>query len=160
MLKPAILYKDQVNELLTKTWYDPEYMYFWQENYCMLDFTDNDYWKRQFVCVDEDDNILGYFSYGMNRSVNRAFNFGFISFQKPNYRFAREVINHLKEQMEIGVIESMEFCCYADNPAVRGYEKLVKRFGGRKVGTLYQCQRLLDGKVHDSNLYEIVVGEK
>lgn len=156
MLVPAILFKDKLNELLVSTWYNPEYMYFWSESYCTFDFETNDYWKRQFAFIDSNGEVTGYFSYCLNRSISRAYDFGFISFKKPNYIFAKEVIRHLQEQFDLGVFKSMEFYCYADNPAVRGYEKLIERFGGVKIGTSHQCVKLMDGKIHDNNMYEII----
>nr|DAE87766.1 MAG TPA: hypothetical protein [Caudoviricetes sp.] len=41
-------------------------------------------------------------------------------------------------------------------PALEGYGKLVRRFGGRESGYLRQVSKLMDGKLHDSIIFEIL----
>lgn len=53
-------------------------------------------------------------------------------------------------------INRIEFWAFVDNPAFDGYEKLVKKFGGKQVDTLHQLELLSDGKLHDVGIFEIL----
>lgn len=50
----------------------------------------------------------------------------------------------------------MEWNCCVNNPAVRGYRNLCKRFGGREVGQLHQTIKLMDGKIYDTIIFEVI----
>lgn len=50
----------------------------------------------------------------------------------------------------------MEWWGYKDNPAIKGYRKFIKRFGGRECGYMRQTSKLMDGKLHDSVMFEIL----
>lgn len=43
-----------------------------------------------------------------------------------------------------------------DNPSIRGYRNLCKRFGGKEIGQLHQNIKLMDGKLHDTTIFEIM----
>lgn len=53
----------------------------------------------------------------------------------------------------------IEWWCYADNPAIRGYRNFIKRHGGRECGYWRQIARLQDGQLHDSVSFEILEEE-
>ena len=50
----------------------------------------------------------------------------------------------------------VEWWAYEDNPAIRGYDAFIKRCGGRRAGYLRQNIKLMDGKIHNSIIYEIL----
>ena len=53
----------------------------------------------------------------------------------------------------------LEWTCYADNPAIRGYRKFIKLCGGVECGYRRQCVLLPDGKLHDQVRFEILKEE-
>ena len=49
----------------------------------------------------------------------------------------------------------MEFCAFSDNLVIKHYYKFIDKFGGREVGILKQTGMLMDGKLHDSVMFEL-----
>ena len=66
---------------------------------------------------------------------------------------------NLSAIFEVYHMNRIQWCCYADNPAIRGYRNFVKRHGGRECGYYRQVSRLMDGKFHDSVQFEILADE-
>lgn len=155
MLVAAQLYKEELHQKLRATWYDIKYQYFWQGSCNDIEFPPENYWKKQFAFLDKDGQVTGYFSYNYCAETRSLNNFGLISFIDYNPRFIQAVIEHLENVLSQGYINRIEFFAYEDGPANQGYQKLVKRFGGRQVGKLTKCSRLLDGKLHNTVFYEI-----
>ena len=48
MLKPAQLYKDELNKKYIETWYNPKYLYYHTDEHKELNIPDNDYNERHF----------------------------------------------------------------------------------------------------------------
>lgn len=155
MLVAAQLYQQELQQKLRATWYDLKYQYFWQGSSNDIDFPSDNTWKKQFAFLDKEGNVTGYFSYNYWPDTRTLNNFGLISFINYNPRFIQAVIKHLEEIFFQGYINRIEFFAYEDGPANQGYQKLVKRFGGKQVGKLTKCSRLLDGKLHNTVFYEI-----
>ena len=157
MLKPAQLYKEQLNKKYIETWYDKKYMYYQSSPVCYeIQIPDNNECGYNFVYVDENDDITGYFSYKINWISKNICNFGLISFKDNNVAFIRDVIKHIRHMLDDVGIQRIEFWAYKENPANRAYQKLVKKFGGAKVATLHNVNMLSDGRLHDMVIYEIL----
>lgn len=155
MLVAAQLYREELQQKLRATWYDLKYQYFWQGGCNDIDVPTDNFWKKQFVFLDKEGKVTGYFSYNYCAETRSLNNFGLISFVDHNPRFIQEVVKHLENAFSQGYINRIEFFAYEDGPANQGYQKLVKRFGGKQVGKLTKNTRLLDGKLHDTVFYEI-----
>lgn len=157
MLKPAQLYKEELNKLYINTWYDSKYQYYHSSpSTNELLIPDNNNIHRTFACVDKDDNIIGYFSYRIDWQSRSVYNFGLITFTNGSTLFIRNVLEHVKDLFINHNINRLEWWAYADNPAIKGYDKLVKRYGGARVGHLHNTGMLADGKLHDTYIYEIL----
>lgn len=155
MLVTAQLYQQELQQKLRATWYDLKYQYFWQGSCNDIDIPNDNTWKKQFAFLDKEGNVTGYFSYNYWPDTCTLNNFGLISFIDYNPCFIQSVIKHLENILSQGHINRIEFFAYEDGPANKGYKKLVKKFGGKQVGKLTKCSRLLDGKLHDTVFYEI-----
>lgn len=164
MLKPAQLYKDELNKKMIEGWYDLDNMYYHggPSSY-ELDFGDNNKNCHSFVSVkrrklglETIDTIIGFISYEVDWEAMSADNFGFISFDKGNVVLVSDVVKCIRDLFIKYNMNRVGWYCYADNPALEGYRKLVKRFGGKEVGYLRQSTKLLDGKLHDSVIFEIL----
>ena len=118
-------------------------------------FEESNIYTRQFAFV-EGEEITGYFSYSLDNLSKSLYNMGLLSFERPNYAFIKEVIKHIEWLFDEKIIDRMDFFAYEDNPAIRGYDKMVEKFGGRRVGKFTKSQRLYDGKLHNTILYEIL----
>lgn len=164
MLKPAQLYKDELNKKMVEGWYDIENIYYHRSpGSYELDFGDNNKNCHSFVSVkrrklglETIDTIIGFISYEVDWEAMSADNFGFISFDKGNVLLVSDVVTCIRDLFLKYSMNRVAWYCYADNPALEGYRKLVKRFGGKEVGYLRQVTKLLDGKLHDSVIFEIL----
>lgn len=156
MLKAAQLYKQKLNKEYIKTWYKPKYMYYNEVGCREIQIGDNNLERHDFVCVNDKAEVTGYFTYHINWTTKSIDRIGLISFIDNNVTFIKDVIKHLIYLLNVVKINRIEFWAYIDNPAFNGYEKLVKRFGGKQVGTLHQLGLLSDGKLHDMGIFEIL----
>ena len=160
MLKPAQLYKNELQRKYIDRWYDISAQYYVsgaERN--ALDIPDDPDNRCYFACVNHLDNVVGYFSYSIDWQAHSVARIGLISFvDVPNILLINDVIKHIKSLFANNNIRRVEWGAYEDNPAMRGYEKLAARFGGRKIGTYRQCCMLLDGKLHDFSVFEILKG--
>jgi RimJ/RimL family protein N-acetyltransferase len=160
MLKPAQLYKEQLELKNTKTWYDTDYMY-WNGSTGNhnINLPDNNYEWHCFVSVDKDENVIGFISYSINWTSVSADRFGIISFDKGNMTFVKDIYEAVCNIFEKYNINRIQWSCFADNPAIRGYRNFIKKHGGRECGYHHQIARLQDGKLHDDVEFEIMASE-
>ena len=160
MLKPAQLYADELKRKYIRTWYDPEYLYYsgWVGS-SELNIPENTYDSHNFASVDKNGKIIGYISYSVNYIAMNADNFGAISFDKGNVEFAKDLYQAICNIFEKYHMNRLSWCCFAENPAIRGYRNFIKKHGGRECAYHRQIAKLQDGKLHDSVEFEILAGE-
>lgn len=157
MIRPAILYKDQVALKMAETWYDPDYMYYYDTTPGIPDIADKPDNQYQFVSVDDNGEVVGYFSYWVYEPSKRAMNFGLIAFRKKSYVFMKDAIQMFKDMFEKFGIESAEWRCYADNTeALKLYRHVIDMYGGVEVGTLRKNGAPQNRKICDTVLFEVL----
>ena len=66
MLYPAQLYREELKHKLISCWYKPEYDYYFCGEYSEFSVPDTTMWRRDFVHLDKDGEVDGYFSYHYN----------------------------------------------------------------------------------------------
>lgn len=158
MLIPAQLRQDELRNLFTGRWYDKKFMYYYDGSGRELYQSDNNcYYSRQFVSVDQDNNIVGYIGYNYNNDARSAAQFGLCSFSDYNQTFFNDVIIAIYEIFYKFGLNRIEFCAFSGNPAVKGYRAFLKRYGGREVCRLRNTCRLMDGQLHDTIIFEVLV---
>lgn len=160
MLKPAQLYKEELEKKNTEAWYQPENIY-WNGGTgdSSINLPDNNYGSHCFVSVDKEDNVIGYISYCIDWSAMSADRFGIISFDKGNLTFAKDLYQAICDLFEKYHMNRISWFCFADNPAIRGYRKFVEKHGGVQCAYYRQQARLQDGLLHDSVAFEILASE-
>lgn len=160
MLKPAQLYKDELQKKNIETWYDQRYMYY---NYGTgsynISLDDDNCNQHQFVSIDKRNNIIGYISYKIDWSSLNADNFGIISYDIGNIEFIKDCYQVICDLFEKYHMNRIDWFAFADNPAIRGYRNFIKKHGGRECAYLRQVQRLSDGRLHDAIEFEILAEE-
>lgn len=157
MIKPAILYKDELYKQMANTWFDPAYMYYYDTTPGLPDIPDKPDNQYQFVSIGSKGQVLGYFSYWVYEPSKRAMNFGLISFDKGNAIFMKDAIQMFKDMFLKYGIESAEWRCYADNEeAVKLYRNIINRYGGVEVGTLRKNGAPQNRQVCDTIIFEIL----
>lgn len=156
MLRPAQLYKDELLKKHYEQWYKPETSYYSGSCNWGLRLEESDEYKRQFVSVDKNNNVIGYIAYNVDFLTRSASCFGMISYSKGNLDFVKDLYKVIKDLFMMEKFNRVEWWCFTDNPAVRGYKNFCKRFGGKIVGTLHNTCMFSDGSLHDSYIFEIL----
>lgn len=160
MLRPAQLYKDELQKKNYETWYDPRYMFYNSGTGAYdIQLADNNCDKHQFVSVDKDDNVIGYISYKIDWQALSADNFGIISYDIGNVQFAKDCYQAICDLFEKYHMNRVSWFAFADNPAIRGYRNLIKKHGGVECAYHRQISKLTDGKLHDAVQFEIMASE-
>lgn len=155
MLKPAQLYRDELNRKLIEHWYDPKCKYYFLD--CQREFNppDNTEWRRDFVCVNSKNEVVGYFAYHHDDVARSLSQFGLISFTADNnVLLIRDCINHINQLVKEG-LHRVEWWAVDGNPANVLYDKLIKRYGGVVAGRMRDCH-YFGGEYHGSIMYEIL----
>ena len=154
MIKPAQLYTEELKRLYCETWYDSKYMYY--HSYVGtedLHLPDNNYERHAFAIL-ENNEVIGYISYRLNWAAKVTYNFGIISF-KQSLVFGKDLMKIIDDIFMKYKMNKMEFCAFSDNPVIKHYYNFIDKFGGREVGILKQTGMLMDGKLHDSVMFEL-----
>lgn len=163
MLYPAQLYKDELRKKLISCWYDPKYKYYFSGEYNEFVVQDNCYWRHDFVHLDKDGNVDGFFSYNYNDGSKSMSQFGLISFAKNGLPLVKDALARVKYMFEHGA-QRCEFWAFADNPVVKMYDYFIEMYGGSRVGYMHRTA-YFDGEYHDTVFYELLaenlkLGEK
>lgn len=160
MLKPAQLYREELQEENINAWYQPKNIY-WNGGVGdeSIDLPDDNYDSHHFVSVDKNDNVIGYICYSVDWNALSADRFGMISFRKGNIEFAKDVYRAICNIFKVYHLNRIQWCCFTDNPAIRGYRNFIKKHGGRECGYYREKARLQDGLLHDMVDFEIMAEE-
>ena len=154
MLYPAQLYREELKRKLISAWYDPKYKYYFSGSAYELSIPDNNETRHDFVHLDKDGRVDGYFSYQIDWQAKSLYNFGLIGFADDNKMFLLDCVRRIQEMAQQG-IRRAEFWAWSDNPVNKFYERLVaKAHVGRIAGRLWQSG-YFDGRYHDTTIYEI-----
>ena len=160
MLKPAQLYREQLREKELTSMYDINDRYF--HSWCGAAVTDlkDDNWNNHiFVSVNDKDEVIGFIAYEVDHNALSTNSWGIVSFDKGNLAFIKDVYQAIYDVFYKYNFNRIEWCCYADNPAIRGYRNFIKRVGGIECGYKRQNKMLLDHTIHDTVEFEILKEE-
>lgn len=155
MLKPAIIYKDEIIKCMQEYFYTDDMMY---ETGCLNNWIpdiidcpgENNF---QYAIVNNDNELIGFLVYQVDWYASKAYNFGLFSFDRGNSLIGRELYNKMKEL--INTLHRIEWRAVSSNPACRGYDNFIKKHNGNKH-ILKDAIKDRDGKYHDDIIYEIV----
>jgi RimJ/RimL family protein N-acetyltransferase len=161
MLKPAQLYRDQLQRKFVETWYDEKYQFYYDTSSKYENFIpDNCQYQRHFVSMNKKNELIGYIGYSYDDYSSYAKWFGIMSFSDPfDVEFAIDVLRVFDDVFNKFDLNRLEFQCFSDNPALRAYRNFIKRYGGREVCTLRETNRLMDGRLHDTIVFEILLDD-
>lgn len=160
MLAPAQLYEDKLREESIKAWYRPENIYLdGGPGNEVIDLPEDNCDRHCFVSVDKEDNVIGYIGYHVDWSAMSADGLCIISYRKGSVEFARDVYDAIYNLFHTYHMNRVAWYAWTDNPAVRGYRRFIRKYGGRECGIQRQVARLQDGKLHDSINFEILASE-
>lgn len=157
MLKPAILYIDQIKELMyNKVWFNPHYQYF-NQVYDWVDKVDEDTKSaHQFVSIDKQGNICGVIYYYVDRYRRTAQGVNALSFDVNPYVFGKDVMQAIDDVFNKYKFNKLNFGVVVGNPIEPTYDKLCKKAGGKIAGYYEEDTILYDGRLADIKVYEIL----
>ena len=158
MLEPAYFYQNELNDCMKKVSMNKDlYFYFmYPTKFYSILLDNNESDSLQYVSKDSKGNILGYFAAYIGHDDNHIKNLDMINFSNSiNIVFSKDAIKFLDKIFLEKKFRKVIFYTIADNPAVKIYRKLIKKFNGREVGCLKNEKLLTDGTYHDEIIFEI-----
>lgn len=169
MLKPAILFKDEIEKKIAEHLYTDEFFYYsgyaGGNTFSEIKTEDNRY---QWAIIEEREKIvnlnqietkeivIGYFAYYIDFPTDSVSNFGLFSFDPGNPLIGFDVFHKMKEL--IMEHRRIEWRMVSGNHIKRSYDKLCQRYKGRCV-RLYDVIKDIHGNWHDEYIYEIIWSE-
>ena len=165
MLKPAYLHttKEELNKLINRS--DKTYLtYSSYDRFEIVESLGNDEWSEfQFVSVDENDNVLGFYEFSRNQTANKISSCFFVHFKNEEYYDSEIAKEDFKEAFDLVAsnpqVNIIYFTALCDNPAnERMYKYLLGQYNGSRF-VLPKYARLKDGKIYDAYQYYFDVEE-
>lgn len=157
MLVPAQLFIDELNALLLPYWYDMDSRFYtYGPRFNQVKLPDTNEYYHDFVSLDNDDKILGYISYQVDQAARSCSNLGIISVKRRTFTFAQDCYQAVEDIFLKYHYNRLEFSGFVGNPTLKNYEAFVKKVGGKEIGYKTECVRLIDGKLYDEKLFEIL----
>lgn len=157
MLELAINHKEDLNKAyqqairlddnkfyVPSSWHDYE-----------INVDDSDYYNLQYVSIDKNGDVSGYYCASVDRCANIITNISVINFKK-NTRTSVDLFAFLKMIREMPMIK-IEWWVARGNSAESMYNRIIKKYGGSKVGIYKKSVKLKDGKYYDKVMYEMML---
>ena len=157
MLKPAILYKEEIIRGFQEYFYTDDMMYETGSlsNWCPEISDCPDEGRFQYAVVDNDNKVIGFISFYINWYVSSAYNFGIFSFDRGNVLMGiglKEVMDKLFNDFKL---HRIEWRMIGGNPVERSYDNFCKKYGGTKH-ILRDAVKDSRGEYHNDVIYEII----
>ena len=161
MLKPLGLYVDEVNKKAMECfYYNKEYQYYFENyNFDIAYRYDNNstYNNMDFASVkqkDGQDQIIGIIRINVDRNNNCITSIAAISFNKRELEFSKDCVQVIHDCFLIYKFNKIRFSGFSNNPAIRSYQALMDRIGGKKVGEYEEEAKILDGSYVNDIVFE------
>ena len=160
MLELAINYEDKLNKEYQIAVKKDENLYFegGQWGYYKIKIDDSDYYNIQYVSVDSNSNVLGYFSATIDRNANIITGIAVIKF-KDSVLASLDLFRFLKQISDMP-IRKIEWWVVRGNSAEKLYDKIIQKYNGNKIGVYKESVKLRDGNYYDKVFYEINLKSK
>lgn len=157
MLKPAILFKEEIENNFKKYYYSDDMMYETGGlgNWLPDIQEEPEYGKFQYAIVDSNEKLLGYLDYFIDWYSSCAHRFRLISFDRGNPIVGRDLFNEMKKLLDDYKLHRIEWRMIGGNPAERSYDRFCKKHNGTKH-ILKDVIKDKYGKYHDDIIYEII----
>lgn len=157
MLKPAICYKEQIENALKEYFYTDDMMFYMGgiDSYLLTISDAGKDGRYQYAVVGKKNNLVGYIDYTINRYSSCAYNFGAFSFDRGNPVMGKDLYDLLEHL--VNTLHRVEFRAISGNPSVKGYDKFLEKhsdIGEKHI--LKDVFRDVRGKYHDDYIYEFI----
>lgn len=156
MLKPAQDYKEELERKMRETWGNEKYKYYHCNSYYSPIGIEDDTWnKMQFASVNPSGEVIGYLGYSIERECRYVRGLEICNFTDDPV-FGVDVKEMIKDIFEKHRLRKIDFYVVIGNPVKYQYDRMVEIYGGRAVGFRKEHVMLMDGKLYDQKLYEIL----
>lgn len=154
MLKPALLYRDEIIQKFTECLYTVDYYYYsgWNCGSSLPEIKPEEN-LYQYAFVDKDDNVIGFLTYRIYDYSDTAQEFGLFSFDRGNSIIGIDLFKKLEEL--VARHHRVEWQVIEGNPVKRHYDKFCKKHNGY-IHHYHGTTKSIEGKYVDSYVYEIV----
>ncbi len=154
MLRPAFYHKDDLNVAIREVISNPNYKYWTNSSYLTFEIEIKpDQWaKEQYVSIDKDGNIAGYFCAHIDRDTRRVSNLSIARLSQSSV-FNLDLLLFI---MQLKKYRAVAWSVVIGNPIELAYDRICKRLCGRVIGQQTKSCRLTDGKLYDERLYEVI----
>lgn len=157
MLKPAILFKDELEKKFAAEIYTDKYFYYCGYGY---DFelptikaqSEHYQWAITEPIDNFTDRVIGYLAYRINPTTDNVYNFGLYSFDEGNQTVIRDTFEKLEELVKDH--HRIEWRVIEGNHAKRGYDAFCDKHNGNCV-CLHDVTKDLKGEYRNEYIYEI-----
>ena len=133
MLKPAICYKEAIENALKEYFYSDDMMFYQGcVNSYLIQIEDcGENGIYQYAVLGANGKLAGYIDYRIDYYSSCAYNFGAFSIDRGNPIMGKELFNLLEKV--IHDMHRVEFRAVSGNPAVKGYDRFLERH--KDIGT-------------------------
>lgn len=157
MLKPAILYKEEIQRAMRAYYYTDDMMY---ESGGLSNWTPDireepESGRFQYAIVDSNGKLVGYLDYFVDWYSSCASRFGLMSFDRGNITVGRDLYAELNKLLNEYKLHRIEWRMIGGNPVERSYDRFCNKHNGTKH-VLKDAIKDKYGKYHDDIIYEII----
>jgi len=162
MLKPAIMYKDQLQKKFSEVIYSDEYYYYvgYPHANTLPEFDSIENCYRWAIVknnsenkYDENSEVIGYLAYRVDAFCNSVSSFGLFSFDPGNLQVIRDLHDHMEYLYD--TYHRMEWRMIGGNHAMRGYTKFCENHNGT-VHLLRDVTKDRQGNYVDEYIFEVI----
>jgi hypothetical protein len=159
LLQPAILHENQLKQKFTEIMLDEEFMFMFGCSYRDELIIERSTWnKHQFVSVNANGEVIGYFKYNIDRDALNCNGLQVVNFYKD--KICKHFINDLDQMIRDVFVKfkfrKLKFAVHIGNPAEKFYDKHLHKIGGRVVGIYLKEDKMMDGNYYDYKMYEVM----
>ncbi|HBV95780.1 MAG: hypothetical protein JL50_10840 [Peptococcaceae bacterium BICA1-7] len=156
MLKPAILYNDLLQGRFMESVFQDRFKFYSRESiveYLIPIYQDS---REMLQMVGVDDNgVVGYFGAKLDRETDTARELVIINFRDKNHTFATDLHDFFLSLFDRFGMQRVTWWVVVGNPGEAMYDNIIKRHGGRIVGTFTNDAKLSDGRLYSVKWYEV-----
>ncbi len=157
MLDFAGKYEKELQSLFLNIAYDEKYMFYnnisYRDNY---ESSKSTWDKHEFVSLDKDKNIVGYFKYSISRSTLSCSGLQIVNFSDNQIVFGRDFVKMMDDIFTKFNFRKITYGVVIGNPIETTYDKLTEKYGGKIIGTYSKESLLIDNKFYDLKMYELL----
>ena len=155
MIKPAVLYEQEIIDSFKNIFFNEKYKYLYYSGYGIPQIENNTFNVHQFASVDNNNNLVGFIYYDVDRTYHAARTLCAVNFTDNYITFGADLVQVIKDIFEKYHFHKLIFNAVIGNPAREKYTKIIERFGGRIVGIAKE-DIYMYGKYHDKIIYEVL----